>query len=102
MGTQDFADTVDARFGPSRLNFVTNGADIVPHLIPKLIGPPYPQHFSGNIWINPANATLETHGPSAFTFYPGQENTNGPLSLSPLDYSIHDHEAYYMYVLRPR
>lgn len=96
MGTKAFADTVDSRFGPSRLNFVVNGDDLVPHLIPRIVGPPRPQHFSGSIWISPGNATLETHGPSAYTFYPGQENCNGFDHVLPPKWTTHDHEGWYM------
>lgn len=95
MGTQPFASTVDERFGPSRLNFVTNGDDPVPHLLPRILLPP-PQQFSGQVWINPGDATLATHGKDAYTFYPGQEDCRGPDSVLPTSWNVDAHEGYYM------
>lgn len=86
VGNPAFADFVDQTYGPSRLNYVVNGQDFVPHVPPQLIG--Y-RHFSGQVWINPANTT-------SWKYYPGQENVQGANTATP-QLNFDDHQGIYMH-----
>ena len=93
MGNQDFADFVDNNFGPQKLNYVVNGDDVVPHLVPYTLGA---RHFSGQIWINPTNS-------SQAQYYPGQENILGADSVLDPPLNTDAHLGVYLntYVLYP-
>ena len=85
VGNKIVADAVDQRFGPQKVSYVANGRDWVVHVVPRILGA---QHFSGQIWINPANS-------SNWKYYPGQENIYGADSVLDPPLNFYDHRGIY-------
>ena len=84
-GNQQWADYIDEKLG-GRFYHVVNGRDWVPRVPPQ--GMNY-QHPSGQIWIREASTT-------DWAYYPGQENVNGPNSVT-LKLSMEDHRGVYFH-----
>ncbi|WFD37062.1 uncharacterized protein MJAP1_000003 [Malassezia japonica] len=84
-GNPAFANAMDDKF-LGKLFYVVNGQDWVPHMPPRDWNF---QHPSGQVWINPPNS-------QNWTFFPGQEDSNGANSVDPI-WTFQDHHGYYFH-----